>query len=106
MCYDSNGPRSNEKADGRFRRVLGDGLAAEGGEDCHGYQTQGERRTCSRSISAIVFVLVLINILTSVMHDGKKSKIEKMLLKPLVTILYVCFLCSFVWCIMFYMFIT
>jgi len=46
--YDSNGPRSNEKADGRFRRVLGDGLAAEGEEDCHGYQTQGERRTCLR----------------------------------------------------------
>jgi len=31
--------RSDEEADGRLRRVLGDGLAAEGGEDRHGYQT-------------------------------------------------------------------
>ena len=40
--------RPNEEADGRLRRVLGDGLAAEGGEDRHGYQTQGGRRTYRR----------------------------------------------------------
>jgi len=38
--------RSDEEADGRLRRVLGDGLAAECGEDRHGYQTQGGRRMC------------------------------------------------------------
>jgi len=42
------GTRSNEEADGRLRRVLGDGLAAEGGEDRHGYQSQGERRMFRR----------------------------------------------------------
>ena len=44
VFYVVNGTRSYEEADGRLRRVLGDGLAAEGGEDRHGYQPQGGRR--------------------------------------------------------------
>jgi len=44
-CIHFCGTRSDEEADGRLRSVLGDDLAAEGGEDRHGYQTQGGRRT-------------------------------------------------------------
>jgi len=48
--------RPNEEADGRLRCVLGDGLAAEGGEDRHGYQPQGGRRTCLNRSFDICFI--------------------------------------------------
>ena len=58
--YGVNGIRSDEAADGRLRRVLGDGLAAEGGEDRHGYQTQGGRRTCRLSVDEVSLISLCI----------------------------------------------